>query len=232
MRKLAVSTIGIFLALLAAACSSSSDGGAVVTPPGVGQIVPPNSCQVGQVDAPGYGCLDRHTCDYGYGWVPHEYRCVPGTPVTGYDGFDPGYSGRYYGKLTITNRSAFADMLRYAGLCDPYTYNWGTWSCDYWAKQGGFIDLAAYGGAAGAPVQLYVGAGNSFYPGYSIGFPQSAMIVDYNEFQGMQIVGVTSGGQDVGLRIIVESGRIGDSSFKATVRFGHTTFATTVFVRY
>lgn len=232
MRKLLVSTIGMLLAVFAAACGSSGGGGSVATVPGGGGVVPPSSCQVGQVDVPGYGCLNQGSCDYGYGWVPHEYRCVRGTPVTGYDGFDPGYSGRYYGKLTITNRSAFADMLKYAGLCDPYTYNWGTWSCDYWAKQGGFIDLAAYGGAAGAPVQLYVGAGNSFYPGYSIGFPQSAVIVDYNGSQGMQIVAVTSGGQDVGLRIIVESGRIGNSSFKATIRYGQTDIATTSFVRY
>lgn len=238
MRKFTVSTIGFLMALIVAACGSSGGGGGTVAnTPGPGIVVPPNpnNCQVGQVDAPGYGCLNRNSCEYGYGWVPNEMRCVPGTVITSYDGFDPGYSGRYFGTLAITNRSAFESLLKYANLCDPYWtgWNWGTWSCDYWASRGGFIDLYAYGSNAGAPINLFIGAGTYYYSGQYIGFTQTATVVDYNASQGMQIIGITnSTGQDVGLRLIVESGRLTDHSFKAIVRYGSTDFATINFVRY
>jgi len=237
MRKIIVSGISILTVLFAAACASSSGGGTVADP-GTNQIVPPNpnNCQVGQVDVPNYGCRDQYLCDSGYGWVQEEMRCIRGTVITAYQGFGNGYFGRYRGSLSITNQSVFESVLRYAGVCDPYIgYNWGTWSCGYWASRGGFIDLYTYGSSAGSIVKLFVAAGSSVYSPYStnyIGFSQTATVVDYNNWQGMQIVGISAAGQDVGLRLIVENGRLTDHSFTARVRYGMSDFATITFVRY
>lgn len=245
MRKFFAITLSALTALISAACGSSG-GGTVATPPTYYVAPPnyynPNACQLGQVDAPGYGCLNRYSCSYGHGWVPGEGRCVPGTVIDEQSIYGTTYQGRYFGNMSITNQSQFEKLLKYANLCDPYWvgWNWGSLSCSSWSNRG-FIELHSFGSTS-THVNLFVGAGHAsigyqpFYlapamNGQYIGFSQTGAVVDYNSSQGMQIVGVGPTGQDIGLRLIVTTGRLTDNSFQADVLYQNVKFATIVLSR-
>ena len=242
MRTYILLAVSIVIALSFVACGSKGGGDSVAAVPAPIVAPPPpnyynpNRCQIGQVDAQGYGCLNRYSCQYGYGWVVGQGICVPGTPITEQSVYGTAYVGRFYGMLSIVNRAQFEKLLQYAGLCNPYWtgWNWGTWNCSTWSNQG-FIELRTFGTGTGSNVNMFVGTGSPYTMNWqstsSIGFSQTAAVVDYNNSAGMQIIGIGPNGQDVGLRVIVTTGRLTDNSFTGDVMYQNVKFATISFVR-
>lgn len=248
---LSLSTLASFIAC-GSSGGSSGTVAAVPAPTYMGFVPPnpanPNNCQVGQVDAPGSGCLWRQSCNYGYGWVPGQAMCVPGTVIGEQSVYGTTPYARFFGTMAITNRSQFELLLKYANLCDPYWVGWnfGSWSCTSWSNQG-FIEMRAFAGVNNATtnLNLFVGAGSAsagyasnWITGYQlsssasyIGFSQTAAIVDYNNSQGMQIIGIGPNGVDIGLRMIVNTGRLTNNSFTADVNYQNVKFATITFTR-
>jgi hypothetical protein len=191
--------------------------------------------------------LNRQSCNYGYGWVPGEARCVPGTVIDESYAFGGSAMNRFFGTMSISNRSQFELLLKYSNLCDPYWvgWNWGSYNCKNWSDEG-FIELRTFGTATNsANVNMFIGAGSgsagfisNWMMNYQvstsspyIGFSQTASIVNYNSSAGMQIIGIGPTGQDIGLRLIVNTGHLTDNSFTAQVQYQNVVFATVNFTR-
>jgi hypothetical protein len=245
----------VFTALTFAACGKSGGDSVATVPapaPGaapIGQTVPVSQCQIGQVSTTSYGCLYRNSCTYGFGWLPGQGQCVPGTPITEQTVYGTAFSTRFFGTMSVVNTNQFALLMKYANLCDPYWvgYNFGTWNCSTWTSRGGFVELRTFAGISNATtnVNMFVGAGTAYSSSMSnwsysyqlsqssqyIGFSQQATVVDYNNSTGMQIIGVTSG-QDVGVRLIIATGHLTDQQFTADVMYQNVKIATINFQRY
>lgn len=213
--------------------------------PGVGPTgsnVDPRSCELGQVAVQGYGCLNRQSCENAHGWIPGENRCVPGTLVTEEIKFGASYGARFFGSLQVLNDNQFQLLMKYAGKCEPYWVgvNFGTYECGYWTKRGGFIELRTFGSGTAASWNMTIGAGTSnphtFQPWYAntgyISLSQVARMVDWNESQGMQIIGANFNGADVGLRLQTSQGRPSSTSFSADLVFQNVVFARVTLQRY
>jgi hypothetical protein len=253
--KYAILVLTVLTTLTFAACGKSGGGGdtvANVPAPGAaptGPYVAANTCQIGQVSTTAYGCLYRNSCTLGYGWLPGQGQCVPGTPVTEQTVYGAPYATRFLGTMSIVNPNQFQLLMKYANLCDPYWVGWnfGSYSCTTWTNRGGFVELRSFAGVANTAtnVNMFIGAGTtvasnmmnwaSTYQLSSssqyIGFSQQASVLDYNANAGMQIIG-TTGGQDVGLRLIVPTGHLTDLQFTAEVMYQNVKFATVNFQRY
>jgi hypothetical protein len=241
-----------------AACGKK--GGPTAATPGYGPSgtnVDIRSCQVGQVYSPTHGCLNRNSCQEGYGWIPGESYCIAGTVVTEEIKFGTSYGARFFGGMHIHNTHQFDLLLKYAGLCDPYWVGWnfGYYKCSYWSSKGGFVDVSFFnGGFSGGTTSLnsanlFIGAGTSnpymFNPNnYSfslygltsstpyIGFSNQAKVVDYNNSSGMQVIAIGMSGHDIGLRAVVETGRPSSSSLVMKLFYQSVHFATVNAERY
>jgi hypothetical protein len=235
-----------------AACGKSgSDTIAQPPPMGVGPVgvnANPGNCQIGQVHTPQYGCLNRNSCNYGFGWLAGEARCVQGTPITEQTVYGGAYQSRFYGAMSVFNQQQFQLLMKYANLCDPYSvgWNWGSYSCSSWTQRGGFIELRTFGSGTQTNANMFVGAGQAWAGQMTqwsytyqmsanspfIGFSQQARVTDFNNSAGMQIIGISFNGQDVGLRLIVNQGRLTDGSIMADVVYQNVKFATVNLQRY
>lgn len=237
--KSLLTVLSVFATLSIAACGKGGGGadpGPV--PPGVH---PMSYCQVGQIYVEQYGCLNQMSCQDSHGYVQEQNLCVPGIRVTEqHVPADPQASnGRFFGALSIAKRSQFELLLRYSGLCDPYWsgWNWGQADCSYWSDRG-YIEVNAISGPG--HINLTIGAGTS-YP-YNPGgwggttphksFNQLAKAYDYNNGAGMQIVGADFNGNDVGLRAIVDNGRLSSSTLNLKLYFQGVHFANATVQRY
>jgi hypothetical protein len=253
--KYAVLVLTILTTLTFAACGKSGDSAptiANVPAPGaapLGLAAPISQCQIGQVSTSGNGCLYRGSCNYGYGWVPGQGLCVPGTPVTEQTVYGSSYSARFFGTMSVFDGNKFQSLMQYANQCNPYWVGWnfGTASCATWTNRGGFIELRTFAGISSATtnVNMFVGAGTAYSSNMMdwsssyqlsansqyIGFSQQATVVDYNASTGMQIIGTTNG-QDVGLRLVIAAGHLTDQQFSADVMYQNSKFATINFQRY
>lgn len=248
--KYALMTLSLIAALSFAACGQSGGNPVANVPaPGVGATGPytnPINCQIGQVYTTSNGCLNRNSCQYGYGWLPGTGQCVAGTPITEQSVYGTAYTTRFFGTMSISNPQQFSLLLKYANLCDPYWVGWnfGSWNCDTWVNRGGFIELRTFAGTTNSTtsVNMFIGAGSSYSANWMysyqisnssqyIGFSQQASVVDYNNSTGMQIVG-TSAGQDVGLRLIVPTGHLTDQTLQAQLQFQGSVIATVTLSRY
>jgi hypothetical protein len=248
----AVALLAIGAAFAFTACGSSDGGGgtvaAVPAPVGTGPTGPgvvANTCQIGQVFVTTYGCLAQQSCQAGYGWLPGENRCLTGTLVTEDVKFGTAYGVKFFGSLQVTNANQFKLLLQNAGYCDnPFFFYWGTgqeqYDCNYWVNRGGFIDLRSFGTATTALWNMTIGAGtsnpNTWQPYYTnTGYKsvsQQARAVDYNNSAGMQLVGVSSGGGEVGLRIRTDNGRPESNSFVLEVVYQNVVFAKATVSKY
>lgn len=233
-----------------AACGSNGGGGDVANP---GGVVPPptatppmsqydiRNCQVGQIFHPSYGCLNRNSCQAGYGWVPGQFICVPGTVVTG-----TGNSiGRFFGSMGAINRDTFEKALQYLGTspirCNYWTYNYGDAKCSSWSSAG-FVFITQAG--SGSEVVVSIGAGSpnpnsynasSIYSGGSryIGTEFFGSVQLYNNNQGIRIVG-TSGmtGAPNGVTAIVNNGNLTSNSMQVQLLYQGVEFARANVERY
>lgn len=215
-----------------------------------GPTVTAQSCQVGQVFSTEHGCMfTSERCSSNEGWIPGQFMCAPGTLVTEEIKYGrPSVGGRFIGTMTIINQQQFNLLLRYSGRCEPYQIGiyLGSARCSHWTSQG-YIQMNVFGPAINGgitDVNLTIGAGstspyginpygNSQYywnnSNLSLTVSQQARVFDYNNSQGMQIVAINYSGQDLGLRMVIESGRLSSSQFQAAVYFQGVHFATVNF---
>ena len=170
--------ISMLALLFVAACgtngnNNSSNPAQVGTGP-VGQGVDMTTCQVGQVYSPQYGCLNRGACQAGYGWIAGQAaganNCIAGTVVTETMKYGAQAGSRFFGTLTITNKSQFNQMLQYTNICSPNYIGFqigfngiNVINCDTLTSRGGFMILKSFGGASGADtINLTIGAGTQY----------------------------------------------------------------------
>lgn len=237
------------LSVVFVACAQNGGGGSTAKPPtnpGTGPLgtnIEARNCEVGQIFVQQYGCLNRYSCDAGHGWIANDFRCVPGILVTEELKYGTSYGARFFGGLQVTNSSQFALMMKYAGLCDPYWVGWnfGTAKCSTWTNKGGFVELRSFGGSVSNQATLYIGAGTtnpfmynwtggSMYPSQSyvvpyIGYSQSAKIDPMNNSTGMYITGIDYTGSNVGIKAVVETGKISDYYLNMKLYFQNVEFA-------
>lgn len=243
MRALIVA-LSVAVTFAFAACGSSGGGGVADTggSPGVITTPPPVSpydisqCQPGQIFHPNYGCLNRNSCQAGYGWIPGEYRCVQGTVVTSTT------TGRFFGSLSVTNQDIFAKALQYLGTspfqCNYWTYNTTNYQCKTYANAG-FLFI----NPNSSDVVLSIGAGvsnpnsydsTSIYWGGSryLGTESFASVQLYNNSQGIRMVGKGLNGQPNGLTAVVDNGNLTSASMQVNLLYQGVQFATVVVDRF
>ncbi|MES2962345.1 MAG: hypothetical protein V4760_00550, partial [Bdellovibrionota bacterium] len=177
----------IALALVAACAPNNNNpnslqpGQVGVGPMGAGVDI--KTCQVGQIYSQQYGCLNRANCQANQGWtgsIQQQYQqqqagqpvtntgtCVAGQLVTEEIKFGYAAGLRFFGSVTIVNKSQFNVLLQHAGICNPYYYGFtvslngfSSVTCNTYTDRGAFVILKAFGGASGADtINLQVGAG-------------------------------------------------------------------------
>jgi hypothetical protein len=232
------------------ACGSKSDG------PGQPQVAPtgpavvnagPGSgiqqCQIGNIYSAQYGCMDRYSCQPGFGWVVGQNFCAPGQVVTALEKYGTGFGAQFMISLQISNGVQFDKLLQALGLCDQYWFNYGNAKCSIYSQAGGFIYIQALA-ATSSTVSVTVGAGtsNPTQAVYTYGNlwtsnsylvkSLSAQVYPTNNSQGIQIV--TSGGYngDFGFRLIANTDTLSSNSMNVIARYGNADFATGQGVRY
>lgn len=210
-------------------CADNNNGGA----PAAAVVTPAATCQVGQVYNSQYGCLNQQSCQSGYGWVPQQGLCVPGTVS------NPTTAGtKFYTSLSITSRDQFALALQTARLCDPYLVggNLGNASCKNYSERG-YLDFQVSTTSANQ-AYIVIGAGSS-----SPNIPNSNLTTGgrvlrmegnvtlnaYNNNLGF-IAGTNQAG---GIRLIVENGLPASAnSFGVIVEYNGVEFARGTLTRY
>lgn len=138
----------------------------------------------------------------------------------------------------------------------------GQANCGYLASRGAFVIVRLFTGSAndvsvtvGAgtqyPTDLLQVPGiysQQFINGYQYGYPQYPLMgatyqrysafsqqsrtFDYNNSQGIQIVGFNYAGQDVGMRIVVENGRFGSNNLMGRLLYQNVEVGTITLQRY
>ncbi|MBL7687146.1 MAG: hypothetical protein JNJ49_03855 [Bdellovibrionaceae bacterium] len=210
-------------------CADNNNGGA----PAAAVVTPAATCQVGQVYNSQYGCLNQQSCQSGYGWVPQQGLCVPGTVS------NPTTAGtKFYTSLSITSRDQFALALQTARLCDPYLVggNLGNASCKNYSERG-YLDFQVSTTSANQ-AYIVIGAGSS-----SPNIPNSNLTTGgrvlrmegnvtlnaYNNNLGF-IAGTNQAG---GIRLVVENGLPASAnSFGVVVEYNGVEFARGTLTRY
>lgn len=210
-------------------CADNNNGGA----PAAAVVTPAATCQVGQVYNSQYGCLNQQSCQSGYGWVPQQGLCVPGTVS------NPTTAGtKFYTSLSITSRDQFALALQTARLCDPYLVggNLGNASCKNYSERG-YLDFQVSTTSANQ-AYIVIGAGSS-----SPNIPNSNLTTGgrvlrmegnvtlnaYNNNLGF-IAGTNQAG---GIRLVVSNGLPASAnSFGVIVEYNGVEFARGTLTRY
>ncbi|MDZ4083527.1 MAG: hypothetical protein U1E10_11365 [Bdellovibrionales bacterium] len=231
----------VVLSILMVGCASENNGGGAIPPGGIGAI-PLQTCQANQIYTSTHGCLYQQSCQNGYGWVPAEGRCVPGT-------ISNSASGTVFlTSLRITSRQTFELLLQNSGLCDPYIIgvNWGNTSCDNYSHAG-YLAVQFPGLLSGAtlPTQatVWVGAGapgpNQGNTGGSWTTPGVkersffANIGPANNSLGFTGTPSTGNGLPGGFRFIVNNGLPGNSyQMNVDLQYNGVTFANGTLIRY
>ncbi len=222
-------------------CGSNNEGGTSAVPPGTTPVVPLQNCQANQIYTTTHGCLYQQSCQNGYGWVPAEGRCVPGTISNATTGTN------FFTSLTINNRQIFELLLQNAGLCDPYIIgvNWGSSSCESYSHSGFMImqfSGQVSGSALPAQTNVWVGAGsrhpNQRNTEWTTGgaIKVSSFIANLgaaNNSAGFTGTPATGNGLPGGFRFVVNNGLPGNSyQFNVDLQYNGTTFANGLLVRY
>lgn len=238
--------IGMFamvaLSTLLIGCASEN-GGTNAIPPGGTPVVPTQVCQANQIYTATHGCLFQQSCQNGYGWVPAEGRCVPGTITNGTSGTN------FFTSLNIpeSGRGTFELLLQNAGLCDPYMigWNWGSISCKNYSHAG-YMIMQFSGLVSGAtlPAQtnVWVAAGsrhpNQPNSDWTTGgaVKVSSFIASLgpaNNNAGFTGIPATGNGLPGGFRFVVNNGLPGNSyQFNVDLQYNGVTFATGTLTRY
>lgn len=231
----------VSMAMGLTACGSNNNGGgAAAVPPGGVPVVPTQTCQPNQIYTATHGCLYQQSCQNGYGWVPGEGRCVPGTIVNG-----TGGTG-FFTSLTITNPSAFALLLQSFSMCDPYVIgvNWGASNCDNYTHSGYLVMQfpgALTNGTLPTQSSLWIGAGSRSPNEYNREWTTGGIVkvIPYmttnsytNNNAGFTGIPAT-GGVPGGFRFVVNNGLPGSSyQFDVDLMYNGTVFARGRLVRY
>lgn len=275
--KMALSALAL---AFVAACAPNNNNPTALQPGqvGVGPMgagVDIKACQVGQVWNQQYGCMNRAHCPTGQGStintalqyqqqqagqpVQQNGTCVAGTIVTEEIKFGYTAGVRFFGTITVVNKSQFNMLLQYAGICNPYYYGFSigmngfnSITCNSYTDRGGFVILKAFGGASGADtINMTVGAGTQVpydlinvlpYTVYGQqtytntyqyrSFSQQSRLYLTNAQQGMSIVGMSPTGGDVGLSLVVPNGNLGSQSFEAQLMFQGLVIANVTLTKY
>ena len=204
----------VTMAAVACGTNSSSDGSAAAVGPwpisatGLGQ-----TCPTGQVFVSGYtnngtNCLTECADHPGYGLVPGQNICVPGTTAA-----NPVAASVFFGAGAPINRAQFAQMLKFMGKCDPYWVgiNLGDASCDTYS---GSLQAQITSNGSGA-VQVVIVAGS----GGGISLASSGNLQPYNNSQGY--VANTSNG----IRIVIDSSTMNNPTIPVHFQYQGADFA-------
>lgn len=215
--------------ILMIGCADNNNGGA----PAATVVTPAAVCQVGQVYNSQYGCLNQQSCQSGYGWVPQQGLCVPGTIS------NPTTAGtKFYTSLSITNRDQFALALQTSRQCDPYLVGWngGAASCDNYSERG-YLDFQITASNANQ-AYIVIGAGSSspntpnsnwVTGGKVLRMEGNVTLNPYNNNLGF-IAGTNQAG---GIRLVVENGLPASAnSFGVIVEYNGVAFARGTLTRY
>lgn len=224
--KTIIIALSILMTFAFAACGSSGGGG-VADPGNPGTVNPPpvvnpydiSQCQVGQIFNPAYGCLNQNTCQSGYGWVPGEFKCVPGTIVGGNGGST--MPSTYYSSFS-PNSTLFAQVLKFHRVCDPawVGWNWGDANCANWAKAGFVMIQGATSTGGTATVLIGAGASDWRYSRY-IPLQFTGTVQPYNNSNGFIIQSGT------GISIVADYGSLsGNSTFDVRLEYQGQVFGT------
>lgn len=210
-------------------CADNNNGGA----PAAAVVNPAAVCQVGQVYNSQYGCLNQQSCQSGYGWVPQQGLCVPGTVS------NPTTAGtKFYTSLTITNRSQFELALQTSRQCDPYLVGWniGSASCKNYS-QAGHLDFQVSTSTANQ-AYIVIGAGSSspsspntdwVTGGRVLRMEGNVSMYNYNNNLGF----IASSSSAGGIRLVVENGLPASAnSFAVIVEYNGVEFARGTLNRY
>lgn len=230
----------VALSTLLVGCASENGGNNALPPGGVG-VLPLQTCQVNQIYTATHGCLYQQSCQNGFGWVPAEGRCVPGTIANGTSGTN------FFTSLNINNRETFELLLQNAGLCDPYMigWNWGSASCKNYSHSG-YMIIQFSGLVSGAtlPAQtnVRVGAGSrspnvansDWTTGGAVKVSSFFATLGYaNNNAGFTGIPTSGNGLPGGFRFVVNNGLPGNSyQFNVDLQYNGATFATGTLTRY
>ncbi len=219
------------------------------------------TCQVNQAYSPQYGCLTRGQCSYGSGYLAQTGSCVQGQLVTEQIKFGQDAGTRHYGMLTVSNPQQFELLLQASGLCNS-SYggyyvggNTATTRCAQWITRGGFIVVKSYTGNVDN-INLTIGAGTQYptdlisvagvygaslgyynsYNSYAstnyISFNQQAHNYAFNNYNGMQIVGIKPDHNPMNFMLIVNNGNLGLDKLNGQIVYQGTEVATVQLQRF
>lgn len=229
----------VSMAMLTACGSNGGGDGGAALPPGAVPVIPSQACAANQIYTATHGCLYQQSCQNGYGWVPGEGRCVPGTIVNG-----TGGTG-FFTSLTITNPDAFALMLQNSGMCDPYVIGWnfGSASCSNYTHSGYMVmefSGALANGTLPTQSNIWIGAGSrspnqpnsEWITGGAVKvisyLTNNAYANNNNGFTGTPMNNVPGG-----FRFVVNNGLPGSSyQFSVDLMYNGTVFARGTLTRY
>lgn len=230
----------VALSTLLVGCASEN-GNNTALPPGGTPVVPAQVCPANQIYTPTHNCLYQQSCQNGYGWVPAEGRCVPGTISNSTSGTN------FFTSLTITNPGTFELLLQNAGLCDPYIigWNWGSASCKNYSHSGYMImqfpGLVA-NGTLPAQSNVWVAAGSrhpnqqntDWTTGGAVKVSSFVAALGLaNNSAGFTGTPATGNGLPGGFRFIVNNGLPGSAyQMNVDLQYNGQTFATGTLTRY
>jgi hypothetical protein len=219
--------------------SNNNSGSGTANPvPGLGPIGPNvavTSCQVGQVWAAGYGCLNRYSCQEGYGWVAGANICVQGTIVNSQMIFGGTAANlTYYGQLQIVNQQIYLNLLRDSQKCSMDMWGnwvWGASDCTNWVGASYFV-IQGFS-SVGGTVNMRIGAGGSNWSTSNSTMELAQMGRVTPAGAGFMIVGTDYMGRDVGLRAEAASGNLSNGyGFSVTLYYQGVAFANATMNRY
>lgn len=225
-------------------CASENNNG-IALPPDGSSVLPPQTCQVNQIYTSTHGCLNQQSCQNGYGWVPAEGRCVPGSIANSASGTP------FITSLQITSSSTFALLLQNARMCDPFIIgvNLGNASCKNYSHAG-YLAIQFPGLLSGAALPnqatVWVGAGapgpgqsNSGGSWTTFGTLERSFLANIGPandnlgFTGTPAANGVANNLPGGFRFIVNNGLPGNSyQMNVDLQYNGETFAKGVLTRY
>ncbi len=196
-------------------------------------LTSPFNCTPGSVITP-QGTFPQGSCPFGQG-QNQSNQCVAGTPCQGVGSFGNGSIASYYNSLSVLSKSVFENLMA-DGFFVCGKNGWGMSNCDYYSDNLELIIEAVVPTSGG----MTSGMQNTYATIYA-GSPRMPLVSSMMWLPINNNTGSTTnptGGFELkstsaaGYSIRVESGNLGQDSFKVRVIYKGTEFANGFVSRY
>ncbi|OQW49923.1 MAG: hypothetical protein A4S09_11815 [Proteobacteria bacterium SG_bin7] len=194
-------------------------------------LISPFNCTPGNVITP-QGTFPQGNCPFGQG-QNQSNQCVTGTPCQGVGSFGNGSIVSYYNSLNVVSKSVFENLMGDGFFVCQKNNAWGMSNCDYYSDNLELI-IESYLPTNGV---MTSGMQNTYATIYA-GAPRMPLVSQMIWLPINNNTGNNTGGFELksssapGYSIRVESGNIGQDSFKVRVIYKGTEFANGFVSRY